>query len=296
MSRRKKKTVSLALGSGGARGLAHIGVIQWLESNGYEIRAIAGSSMGALIGGIHAMGKLDVYEKWVRAIDRTDVLRLLDLSFGGSGVFKGERIIDTLRELIGDADIQDLPIRFTAVATDVDEEKEIWLASGPLFDAIRASIAVPLVFTPHEIGGRMLLDGGLIDPVPIAPTLLEATDLTVAVNLGGRPEPGVGEPAELAAPSGAYEQMQRRIAEFVRQLQDRGGIGSAEQAGFLDLALRSIEVMQSTLARLKLASFAPDLVIHIPRNACGPHEFWRAAELIELGRRKTAAGMAALER
>lgn len=296
MSAPKKTTVSLALGSGGARGLAHIGVIRWLEENGYEIRAIAGASMGALIGGIHAMGKLDVYEKWVRALDRSDVLRLLDLSFGGSGVFKGARIIDTLRGLIGDANIEDLPMRFTAVATDVDEEREVWLASGPLFDAIRASIAVPLVFTPHEVGGRMLLDGGLIDPVPIAPTLLEHSDVTVAVNLGGRPEAEARRPAPPAPPSGAYEQMHRRIAEFARQLQERGGIGSEEQAGFLDVAIRSIEVMQNSLARLKLAAFAPDAIIHIPRDACGAHEFWRASELIDLGRRKAASAMAAVER
>jgi len=293
---RAPTTVSLALGSGGARGLAHIGVIRWLERNGFEIRTIAGSSMGALIGGIHAMGRLDVYEEWVRAIDRTDVLRLLDLSFGTTGVLKGDLIIRTLRELVGDANIEDLPIRFTAVATDVDDEREIWIGSGPLFDAIRASIAVPLVFTPHELGGRMLLDGGLIDPVPIAPTLAVPTDLTVAVNLGGRPEREPGTAVALPPPDGAYERMQRRIREFVGQLQDRGGIGSEQQAGLLDVALRSIEVMQASLARLKLAAFAPDVVIHIPRDSCGPHEFWRAAEMIDLGLRRTESAMASLMR
>ncbi|HFQ92040.1 MAG TPA: serine protease, partial [Chromatiales bacterium] len=136
-----RKRISLVLGSGGARGLAHIGIIECLTQNGYEIRSIAGSSMGALIGGIYAMGKLDVYTRWVTALEKLDVIRLLDFSFGSNGLFKGQRIIDELRPLIGDGNIEDLPIKFTAVATDLDEEKEVLFTSGPLFEAVRASIS-----------------------------------------------------------------------------------------------------------------------------------------------------------
>src|SRR6266498_2400653 len=186
-------TVSLALGGGGARGLAHIGVIQWLTENGYDIRSIAGSSMGALVGGIYAAGKLEVYTEWVSALERMQVVRLLDPAFGRSGLFKGERIMGVLRELIGDFDIENLPVSFTAVATDLESGEEVWLREGKLFDAIRASIATPLIFTPFKHDGRMLLDGGLVNPVPIAPTHNDTTELTVAVNLSGpiesRPPP-----------------------------------------------------------------------------------------------------------
>ena len=168
------KSISLVLGAGGARGLAHIGAIQWLSDNGYEIRSIAGSSMGALVGGIYAMRKLQVYEQWVSALERVDVLRLLDFSFSRAGLFKGDRIMAVLRKLIGDCAIEDLDISFTAVATDVASGKEVWLRQGKLFDAIRASIATPLIFTPFSRGGQRLVDGSLVNPLPIAPTLSDA--------------------------------------------------------------------------------------------------------------------------
>jgi len=206
-------TVSLVLGIGGARGLAHIGVIQWLTENGYDIRSIAGSSMGALVGGIYAAGKLEVYAGWVSALERMQVLRLLDPAFGRSGLFKGERLMGVLRKLIGDFDIENLPISFTAVATDLESGEEVWLREGKLFDAIRASIATPLVFTPFRYGGRMLLDGGLVNPVPIAPTLNDTTELTVAVNLNG---PIESRPPSLErAPIPEGSTYRRRIHAFI---------------------------------------------------------------------------------
>lgn len=195
-------TVSLVLGSGGARGLVHIGVIQWLTENGYSIRSISGSSIGALVGGIYATHKLEVYAEWVLALERMHVLRLLDPTIGRSGLFKGERIINVLRELIGDCDIEDLPISFTAVATDLDSGQEVWLRKGKLFDAIRASIATPLVFTPVRHGDRTLLDGAVVNPVPVAPTIDDATDLTIAVDLSGPPaDPGNPRAASSMSPS-----------------------------------------------------------------------------------------------
>ena len=179
------KTISLVLGSGGARGLAHIGVIHWLEENDYAIKSISGCSMGALIGGIYAAGKLDEFEHWARAITKKDILALLDISWSRTGLVKGDRIINTLIELVGDQLIEDLPIRYTAVAADVSNEKEIWLNSGRLFDAIRASISLPLFFTPHPYQGMQLIDGGVLNPVPIAPTFHDNTDMTLAINLGG---------------------------------------------------------------------------------------------------------------
>ena len=274
-------TVSLVLGSGGARGLAHIGVIQWLTENGYAIRSIAGSSMGALVGGIYATGKLEVYAKWVAALERMDVVRLLDPSFGRAGLFKGERIMDVLRELIGDCSIEDLPVSFTAVATDLESGKEVWLREGKLFDAIRASIGTPLVFTPFKYGERQLFDGGLVNPIPIAPTFNDTTDLTVAVNLSGPAEAKPPAPATVRSSSGnAY---QERIRAFIESLH-LTRTPDTHSIGFLEIVLASMETMQNTDARLKLAPPSPDVAIEIPVNACGFHEFWRAEELIAIGR------------
>jgi NTE family protein len=289
----QSKTVSLVLGAGGARGLAHIGVIQWLTENGYTIRSIAGSSMGALIGGIYASGKLSSYAEWVLALERMEVLRLLDPSFDGAGLFKGDRIIGVLRELIGDAEIEKLPISFTAVAMDLDSGKEVWLREGKLFDAIRASIAIPLLLTPYRHGSRTLVDGGLVNPVPIAPTLNDPTDLTIAVNVGGRAE---ASPAEApSAPIPDENDYRQRIHAFIESLNPSRAVLDTTP-GMIDVALRSMEAMENTIARLKLAAYSPDVTVEVPRNACRIHEFWRAEEMITLGRERTARAFAKEER
>lgn len=286
MTVKSGKTVSLVLGAGGARGLAHIGVIQWLTENGYEIRSIAGSSMGALIGGIYAAGKLEAYSEWALALERMEVLRLLDPAFGRAGLFKGERVMAILRDLIGDSDIEQLPVSFTAVAMELETGKEVWLRGGKLFDAIRASIAIPLLLTPVRLGGRNLVDGGLVNPVPIAPTLNDTTDLTVAVNVGGRYEEHE-EPVPVAsAPISDDKGYRRRIHAFIENLyppQPRAD----SPPGMIDVALRSMEAMENTIARLKLAAYSPDVTVEVPRNICHIHEFWRAEELIALGRERT---------
>ena len=284
----RPRTVSLVLGSGGARGLAHIGVIQWLKENGYEIRSISGTSMGALIGGIYAAGKLQVYTDWVLALERLHVLRLLDPTLGRAGIFKGERIIGVLRELIGDWDIEGLPIAFTAVATDLDSGQEVWLRQGRLFDAIRASMATPLVFTPFKHGERLLIDGAVVNPVPVAPTLGDATDLTVAVDLSGpagvRPAP-VAARLHVAMGDSRYR---KGILKFVDSV--RGPRGPREPSrGLLDVAFAAMQAMEDTIADLRLKACAPDVTIEVPRNACGFFEFWRADELIALGRERADA-------
>ena len=160
-------SVSLVLGSGGARGYAHIGAIEELLAQGYDIRCIAGSSMGALIGGVYAAGQLDAYRDWAKALQRFDVLRLLDWTFSGGGLIKGDRIIAKLKDLIGEVSIEDLPLSYTAVAVDLMAQREVWFSRGSLFEAIRASIAIPTIFRPHHYQGRTLVDGGLLNPVPI---------------------------------------------------------------------------------------------------------------------------------
>lgn len=296
--------ISLVLGSGGARGYAHIGVIEELLAQGFAIQSIAGSSMGALIGGIHATGKLDEYRDWVRPLQKFDVFRLLDWTLSGGGFIKGERIIGKLRELVGDTMIEDLPIAYTAVAVDLDTHREIWFSRGPLFDAIRASIAIPAVFRPVRYQGRLLVDGGLLNPVPVVATLRDMTDCTIAVDVnaapeqpgGGAQEPGSGTP-ELAPAENDVNNNARlhRLREFFTgwfEREEAPATDTDTQSGMLELFARSLDTVQETLTRLKLAAQPPDLLITVPRNSCAFYEFHRAEELVEIGRQRTREALA----
>ncbi len=284
--------VSLVLGSGGARGLAHIGVIQWLTEKGYKIQSISGASIGALVGGIYAAHKLEVYAQWVLALERMHVLRLLDPVIGRPGLFKGERIMRVLRELIGDCAIEDLPIAFTAVATDLTSREEVWLREGKLFDAIRASIATPLVFTPFRHGNRTLLDGALVNPVPITPTLHDETELTIVVNLSGAAETRSLPPT--SEPLISDNSYKKRIARFIDRIQPVRA-PTEPRHGLIDVAFNSMQAMQDTISQLRMSGHTPGVVIEIPRNACGFFEFWRAEELIKLGWERAEKAFADLE-
>lgn len=185
--------VALALGSGGARGYAHIGVIQVLQERGYEIVGIAGSSMGAVVGGVQAAGRLDELADWATSLTQRTILRLLDPTITAAGVLRAEKILDAVRDIVGPVTIEELPIPYTAVATDLLTGKSVWFQRGPLDDAIRASIAIPGVIAPHETDGRLLADGGILEPLPMAPIAGVSADLTIAVSLGGSETPGSRE-------------------------------------------------------------------------------------------------------
>lgn len=283
----KNTTVSLVLGSGGARGLAHIGVIHELQDRGYEICSISGCSIGALIGGVFAAGKLDDFERWICAIRKIDMVTLLDISWGKDGLVKGDKIISTLIDLVGDKTIEELPIPFTAIAADVKNEKEVWINSGRLFDAIRASISLPLFFTPVKYKDVYLIDGGVLNPVPIAPTFNDDTDITIAVNLGGLPD-HKDETLEDNPPSESKSSpLRQKVDRFFSELQNSVKGSSEKNWGVYDVANEAFDAMQSTIARQKLAAYPPDIVIEIARNVCGTLEFDRASQMIELGRSKT---------
>ncbi len=291
---RKPISVSLVLGSGGARGLAHIGIIEWLNDNGYEIRSIAGTSIGALIGGIYAASKLETYKHWVQALDKTDVIRFLDFSFSSSGLIKGDRIIDALREIVGVHLIEELPITYTAIATDIVNQREIWFSDGPLFDAIRASISVPTIFTPHDYQGMHLVDGGLLNPVPIAPTFKDRTDLTIAVNLNGPRQEAKNnlstEPTteKTENQDNSYRQ---RIEGFFQNLQGNILPQAKNNMGLFELINGSFETMQNAISSFKLGAYSPDVLIEIPRDTCAIHEFHRAEEMFSLGYKLTGEAM-----
>ena len=285
--------IRLVLGSGGARGLAHIGVIKELERSGFEIVEIVGCSIGALIGGFHCAGKLDAYEEWVCNFSEWDVFRFLDISLTNrDGLMKGDLIIDTLRELVGDVNIEDLPIEFAAVATDIVNRQEVWLDSGKLFDAIRASIAVPGVFTPKKINGRILVDGGLLNPLPGVPHGADDVALTIAVSLSGRDvrDPLGPNPPEL--PPSTIDKYRTTIDSFLDKAQDVLGLERDEEPqdeDERDLSLTGVmlgmfDTMQAQIARYRLASYPPDILIEMPGNMCQTHEYFKAPVLIYAGR------------
>jgi NTE family protein len=316
--------VSLVLGSGGARGYAHIGVIEQLIVQGFRIQSIAGSSMGALVGGVYAAGKLDQYRNWVGSMQKYDVWRMLDWTLTGGGFIKGDRIMNALRDLVGETRIEDLSIPYTAVAVDIDTQREVWLSRGSLFDAIRASIATPAIFRPYRNRGRTLVDGGLLNPVPVSATLRDLTDCTIAVDvnalaeslgsdeidmsagsllasdgalrasredaeqgLAGQASPEVIEPLDVAPAArgvgGYWNKTGKRLDSFSEKRAHRE---DPPEPGVVELFVCSIETVQATVTRLKLAAQPPDLLITIPRNACAFYEFHRAEELIAIGRRR----------
>lgn len=318
--------VALALGSGGARGYAHIGVINELHDRGYEVVGVSGSSMGALVGGLHAAGKLDEFAEWARTLTQRAVLRLLDPSITAAGILRAEKILDAVREIIGEATIEGLPIPYTAVATDLIAGKSVWLQRGPLDSAIRASIAIPGVIAPHVLNGRLLGDGGILDPLPMAPIAAVNADLTIAVSLSGG-DPGTAPTPEDPDRRPTTEWLNRMMRSTsavldtasVRAMLDRptaravlsrfGASIPAEDTlepdddpdapeipepagvpklGSFEVMNRTIDIAQAALARHTLAAYPPDLLIEVPRTACRSLEFHRAAEVIEVGRELTA--------
>ncbi|WP_156688276.1 patatin-like phospholipase family protein [Mycobacterium sp. Marseille-P9652] len=313
-ARRSSPTrVALALGSGGARGYAHIGVIEVLRERGYDIVGVSGSSMGALVGGLHAAGRLDAYADWAKSLTQRTILRLLDPSITAAGVMRAEKIIDAVRDILGPVAIEDLPIPYTAVATDLLTGKSVWFQRGPLDEAIRASIAIPGVIAPHEADGRLLADGGILDPLPMAPISAVNADLTIAVSLSGSEslghraaEPGVTaewlgrmvrSTTALLDTAAARSLLDRPTARAVLSRfgaeipgeEDDGGdedeaAAEVPKLGSFEVMNRTIDLAQSALARHTLAVYPPDLLIEVPRSTCRSLEFYRAVEVIDVGR------------
>ena len=311
--------VALALGSGGARGYAHIGVIQVLEERGYDIVSVAGSSMGAAVGGLFAAGVLPAYTDWVRTLTQRDVLRLLDPTLKAPGAIRAEKIMSRVSELLGGVRIEDLPIAYTAVATDLLSHREVWFQDGPVDVAIRASIALPSFITPVMLNGRLLADGGLLNPVPVAPTAASRADLTIAVLLSGNSAAGAATPQLASAETQPSEEWLGRFRRTAAQVLDRdvvrmiirrfsgskaaeletaAGQAVEEVFGELPAGLRmfdvmqlSLDTMQALVADYRLAAYPADVYVRVPKDAARVLDFHRADELIALGRRQAIAAL-----
>ncbi len=325
--------IALSLGGGGARGYAHIGVIEVLDERGYEVVAVAGTSMGALVGGLHAAGVLPEYAAWVTGMSQRDVLRLLDPAVRGPSALRGDKVLGRVAELLDGARIENLPVPFTAVATDLLARREVWFQRGPVDAAIRASVALPTIFPPVMLNGRLLVDGGLMNPVPMDPLASVRADATVAVSLAGVSGQLGRAPEEASTENRPAEEWLERFRRTAAQVLDRdqlraltrrlpggrapvadvrpgvgdptgeplevGAAGTPEATvpqgdtvfdtlppglTTLDVVDLSFDAMQDLVTRYRYATFPPDLVVTVPKNACRTLDFHKAAAMVELGR------------
>jgi NTE family protein len=280
------KNVALVLSSGGARGFAHIGVIKVLENLGYNITSVAGTSMGALVGGIHASGKLNEFEEWVSGLDVMEVLKLTDISLSKKGFVKGTRIIEKMKEIVPDRNIEDLPIPYSAIATDLIRGRERIFNSGSLFDAIRASISIPTFFQPFSMGGDYYVDGGLVNPIPINRVKRHDGDLLAVVDVNAdiphiRVEP---LPDEEESWGKSYL---RRIRKINAHAGKHIPKNEKDDIGLFNLNNRSISIMLNQIAALTLMDHKVDIMIQISKDSYGTYDFYKAGEILREGERAT---------
>src|SRR6478735_3095472 len=285
--------VALVLGSGGARGYAHIGAIAEIEARGHEVVAVAGSSMGALVGGLYAADALDDYADWARGLTQSQMLRLLDPKWSAGGAIAAERIFAKVGELLGERLIEDLRVPFTAVATDLRARREVWFQRGPLLSAVRASIAIPGVITPVVMNGRLLADGGLMNPVPIEPTAASAADLTIAISLqGDRSAREQSSPAREPATPTWREGLVDRVRRSVGREREVGPEPpEPDPLRISDVVGLSLDAMQGLVARYRMAGLPPDVLVTVPVSAARSLDFHRVTEMIEIGQRLTAEAL-----
>ncbi len=278
-----KQKIALVLSGGGARGIAHIGVIKELLAQGYEISSIAGTSMGSVVGGMYAMGKLDEFNEWVCSLDRRKVVSLVDFSFGHQGLVKADKVLKTIKEFTGEANIEDLSLPYAAVSADIVNKKEVVFREGNIFEAIRASIAIPSVITPVKTETGVLVDGGVMNNIPVNHVVRVEGDLLVVVN--------VNATVPLNLPSRTDKETQERksryqekIKEFYAHLQKVNPLHSEEKLSYLNLVSRTINLMIYQIAQLHLAQYNPDIMIEVSSESCGMYDFYKAEELVEIGR------------
>jgi len=293
MPDRRKPRIGLALGAGGARGWAHIGVIRALADAGVAPEIVCGSSMGSLIGAAYAGGTLDLIESWAHTLGWRDMLGLMDFTWRG-GLIRGEKLFDFFRSRVEDRDIGDLPVPYGAVATELHTGREVWLREGAVLDAVRASIAIPGVFAPVRRDAQLLVDGGLVNPVPVSLCRAMGADIVIAVDLGWAKIGYYRERAQAAARQKAEE----NPAWWTRFL-GTAGAGEEQPAvampSALEVFLTSIDVMQVRVGRSRLAGEPADVLITPILPDFGMMEFHRAAEAIAEGRAATERVRAVLD-
>jgi NTE family protein len=293
----ERPTIGLALGGGGARGFAHIGVIRCLLAHGIEPDIIVGTSIGAIIGGCYASGLLDLIETWARGLTRRGILGYLDISLTGGGLISGGKLAARLAEQFGDTAIESLPIRFATIATEVGTGHEIWLTRGRMVEAIRASYALPGIFPPVFLDGRWLVDGALVNPVPVSAARVLGARLVIAVNLNsdvfGRSMIMAGESAEpQPLPDEPAPEAKGLRAMFgVERLIKRQFFGGTHRPSIPTVMVDAFNIMQDRIARARLAGDPPDVMINPRLGHVGWFDFHRAQEAIDVGTRVAERAM-----
>ena len=277
----KAKNVALALSSGGARGLAHIGAIEELEAQGYHISSIAGCSMGALIGGVYAAGKLSEFREWMKTIDRKKMLGLIDFSLSLNHIVKGSRIIEAIMEFVPDVNIEDLPIPYCAVATDLKSGKEVLFNKGSLFEAIRASISLPSFYEPVQRDDMILIDGGVINPIPLNRVKRHAGDMLVGIDVSGHDYKAQWEEMH------RLTEMQKHDTSWKTKILDMLIPDNIEFNYYTVLSrTSSLMILQNSILMAKLMN--PDILVDIQMNRYGTFDFDKSEKLIAIGRQKTS--------
>jgi NTE family protein len=289
-----KQKIALVLSGGGARGNAHIGVIEELERQGFEITSVTGTSMGSLVGGIYADGAMDALKQWMVSLDRRRVFSLVDFTVGRSGVVKGDKVFKAMKEFIPDTLIEDLPIPYAAVAVDLISQGEVVFRQGSLFDAIRASVSIPSILTPVKTKDMLLIDGGVLNNIPVNHAARVDGDLLVAVNVNAR------VPVYVPDISSEEDEKQKRayrkkIDEFQAHLarirphhpHEKPSQDQYDSYGYFNVVSQTISLAANHMAQMNLKTHCPDLLINVSRDSCGTYDFFKAAELVEAGRHAT---------
>jgi NTE family protein len=283
-----KKDVALVLSSGGARGLAHIGAIEELESNDYHISSIAGCSMGALIGGVYAAGKLNEFREWMKAIDRKKMITLTDFSFSLNHLAKGNRIIEAIMEFVPDMPIEDLPIPYCAVATDLKAGKEVVFNKGSLFEAIRASISLPSFYEPVQRDDMVLIDGGVINPIPLNRVKRQKGDILVGIDVSGHDYKSQWEEMH------RLTEWQKTDKSLKAKILDKLIPDNIEFNYFTVLSrTSSLMIRQNSILMAKLTK--PDMLIDIQMSRYGSFDYDKSEKLIAIGRQKTSQTISKFE-
>lgn len=289
-----KPKVTLVLSGGGARGIAHIGVIEELERRGYEIASVTGTSMGAVVGGVYADDAMTPFKDWLLTLDKLKVFRMVDFTLSRTGLVKGDRVFNKMRDFITDKPIEQLRIPYAAVAVDLISKKEVVFREGSLFDAIRASISIPSVLTPVKTKDRLLVDGGVLNNIPISHAPRSPGDILVVVNVNASipvRKPEISQ-EESDLQKRAY---QKKIDEFQAYVQkirhhhpdERTVQSHEENMGYFNLIDKTISLMTDHMAKLIMKEYKPDLLIEVSHDTCGTFDFYKAGELVEMGREAT---------
>ena len=285
---KRVRDVALVLSSGGARGLAHIGAIEELLAHGYRISSIAGCSMGALVGGVYAAGKLTEFQEWMKTIDRKKMLELTDFSLSLNHIVKGKRIIEAIMEFVPDMPIESLPIPYCAVATDMKAGREVIFSKGSLFEAIRASISLPSFYEPVQRDGMILIDGGVINPIPLNRVRRQPGDMLVGIDVSGHDYKTQWEEMH------RLTEWQKNDKSLKAKILDKLIPDNIEFNYYTMLSrASSLMIRQNSILMAKLMK--PDMLVDIQMTRYGSFDFDKSEKLIAIGRQKTALAISKYE-